>query len=418
MIQPTNAQQLYPQAGGANAVSINIYNPTAYGSTPQNSSQAVPYNYQNSLYQMPQASAYQQQSMPNAYQQYMPMQNPVAQQTVVPQIAAPNENLQQVTSQAPVEFQPSQTASQVLESPAPQMMPESVMAQPQAQQVSIEQPQVQQAQVQQPQTEQIQTEQAQAAQAQPQVETQKAVQEVPTTINTDELIQQLKDSDSEKRANAIDKIASYAQGDPKEALQVVSEPIMNALVDIIKEDTSGLEGPSEKQIAIAEKISKGEKTTPEEDALFEQSSPRDKANINRIFALYTLAMIQKLQRDELNQYIETQKANGEQPIAPLALNDLIGFNDVVNIINNDSRPEVKVAAIQALQYVAEPQDLENVKQILADSLNSSDEAIKAVADETIAKLNGTTAQPAEIANENTKAEMAPKAEEKQTNAAA
>ena len=152
--------------------------------------------------------------------------------------------------------------------------------------------------------------------------------------------------------------------------------------------------------------------------MFEQSSPRDKANINRIFALYTLAMIQKLQRDELNQYIETQKANGEQPIAPLALNDLIGFNDVVNIINNDSRPEVKVAAIQALQYVAEPQDLENVKQILADSLNSSDEAIKAVADETIAKLSGTTAQPAETAKENTKAEMAPKAEEKQTNAAA
>lgn len=408
MIQPTNAQQLYPQAGGANAVSINIYNPTAYGSTPQNSSQAVPYNYQNSLYQMPQASAYQQQSMPNAYQQYMPMQNPVVQQTVVPQIAAPNENLQQVTSQAPVAFQPSQTASQVLESPAPQMMPESVMAQPQVQQTQVEQ-----AQVQQPQTEQ-----AQATQTQPQVETQKAVQEVPTTINTDELIQQLKDPDSEKRANAIDKIASYAQGDPKEALQVVSEPIMNALVDIIKEDTSGLEGPSEKQIAIAEKISKGEKTTPEEDALFEQSSPRDKANINRIFALYTLAMIQKLQRDELNQYIETQKANGEQPIAPLPLNDLIGFNDVVNIINNDSRPEVKVAAIQALQYVAEPQDLENVKQILADSLNSSDEAIKAVANETIAKLNGTTAQPTETANENTKAEMAPKAEEKQTNAAA
>lgn len=413
MIQPTNAQQLYPQAGGANAVSINIYNPAAYGSTPQNSSQAVPYNYQNSLYQMPQASAYQQQSMPNAYQQYMPMQNPVAQQTVVPQLVAPSENLQQVTSQAPVAFQPSQTASQVLESPAPQMMPESVMAQPQVQQTQVEQ-----AQVQQPQTEQVQAEQAQATQTQPQVETQKAVQEVPTTINTDELIQQLKDPDSEKRANAIDKIASYAQGDPKEALQVVSEPIMNALVDIIKEDTSGLEGPSEKQIAIAEKISKGEKTTPEEDALFEQSSPRDKANINRIFALYTLAMIQKLQRDELNQYIETQKANGEQPIAPLPLNDLIGFNDVVNIINNDSRPEVKVAAIQALQYVAEPQDLENVKQILADSLNSSDEAIKAVADETIAKLNGTTAQPTETANENTKAEMAPKAEEKQTNAAA
>ena len=140
---------------------------------------------------------------------------------------------------------------------------------------------------------------------------------------------------------------------------------------------------------IAEKIAKGEQLTPEENALSEQLSPRDKANKNRIFALYTLAMIQKLQRDELNQYIEMQKANGEKPIAPLSLNDLVGFNEVVNVINNDSRPEVKVAAIQALQYVAEPQDKENVKQILAQSLNSGDEAVKAVADETMAKFDNT-----------------------------
>ena len=33
MIQPTYAQQPYPQ-GGANAVAINIFNPQAYGSQP------------------------------------------------------------------------------------------------------------------------------------------------------------------------------------------------------------------------------------------------------------------------------------------------------------------------------------------------------------------------------------------------
>ncbi len=376
MIQPTNAQQLYPQAGGANAVSINIYNPTAYGSTPQTAAQSAPYNYQNSLYQMPQASAYQQQVMPNAYQQYMPMQNPMMQQPIEFQPVQ-----QQVIPQQPVYFQPSQTNVQTLETPAPQMMPESVMAQqqPAVVQQTEAQPQIQ---------EQPQVQEQSQVQAQPQVEAS-TPQEVPITINADELIQQLKDTDSDKKADAINKIASYAQSEPKVALQVVSEPIMNALVDVIKEDTNGLEGPTDKQIAVAEKITKGEKLTPEEEALSEQLSPRDKANKNRIFALYTLAMIQKLQRDELNQYIETQKANGEQPIAPLALNDLVGFNDVVNVINNDSRPEVKVAAIQALQYVAEPQDKENVKQILAESLNSPDEAVKAVANETLAKFDNT-----------------------------
>ena len=365
MIQPTNAQQIYPQpTGGANAVSINIFNPTAYGSTPQSGTQSVPYNYQNSLYQMPQTSAYQQQVMPSAYQQFMPMQNPMVQQAVVPQ--------------QPIVFQPAQAdMTQTLEAPAPQMMPESVMTQPQQPQIVEQQPQPVE---QQPQT--------QAVGQQPQVEAT-TPQEVPMTINTDELIQQLKDADADKRAAAINQLAAYAQAEPKVALQVVSEPVMNALVDVIKEDTSNLEGPTDKQIAVAEKITKGEKLTPEEEALSEQLSPRDKANKNRIFALYTLAMIQKLQRDELNQYIEMQKANGEKPIAPLTLNDLVGFNEVVNVINNDSRPEVKVAAIQALQYVAEPQDKENVKQILAQSLNSGDEAVKAVADETMAKFDNT-----------------------------
>ena len=52
MIQPTNMQ--YPQAGGANAVAINIYNPQAYGGTnAPASAQGVPYNYTNSLYSEP-----------------------------------------------------------------------------------------------------------------------------------------------------------------------------------------------------------------------------------------------------------------------------------------------------------------------------------------------------------------------------
>ena len=401
MIQPTNAQQLYPQQGGANAVSINIYNPTAYGSTPQTAAQTAPYNYQNSLYQMPQASAYQQQAMPSAYQQYMPMQNPMTQPPIYFQPANNVGVPQQVTPQPPIYFQPAQAnVNQALAAPTPQVMPESVMAQAQVA-PALEQVQAQpQAQVQpeaqavaQPQEQpqvQAQPQVQPEAQVQPQTEVAPLAQEVPSTINADALIQGLKSTDQAEKAKAIDQIAIYAQDpDPKVALQVVSEPIMNALVDVIKEDTSKLEGPTEQQIAVAEKSAKGEKLTPEEVAISEQISPRDFANTNRIYSMFTLAMIQKLQRDELNQYIETQKANGEQPIAPMPMNDLIGFNEIVNIINNDPRPELKVGAIQALQYIAEPQDKEAVKQILANSLNSTDEAVKAVANETMAKFDNT-----------------------------
>ena len=57
----------------------------------------------------------------------------------------------------------------------------------------------------------------------------------------------------------------YAQSQPEVALQVVSEPVMQALVSVINEDTTGLQGPTAEQIAVAEKINKGEQLTKEEE---------------------------------------------------------------------------------------------------------------------------------------------------------
>ena len=356
MIQPTNMQmpmqQPYPQQGGANAVSINIYNPQAYGSAPNaTNAQNAPYAY-NSAYQMPYVPTYPQMNasvpmaQPTTYQQYIPTQTPI----VMP---------------------PAVDMSQTFVAPAPSAMPESVLA-PQAE---INQAPVVQAQ---PEVAKAPVEAApvEIAQAEP----------TAPVVDVDSLVQNLRSADANVKGETINQIATYAQETPEIALQIVSEPIMQSLVQIINEDTTALEGPTEAQIAVAEKIAKGEQLTPEEDALSEQLSPRDMANKNRIFALYTLAMIQKLQRDELNQYIETQKANGQQTIAPLQINDLIGYNDVVNVIKNDVRPEVKVAAIQALQHIVEPQDKASVETALAEALNSQDEAVKNAATEAMAKF--------------------------------
>ena len=352
MITPTNAQQLYPQPAGANAVAINIYNPQAYGNAPQ--AQQIPYGYTNSIYNVPQASLYQPQQMG--------CQNPITQ---------------------PYGYVPQQYINAPITAPAPSVMPESVMnnqaqTAPVAPVAAPVAPTAQEAQATAPQS--------QAAQEAPAAQQAPAAQDVPT-VDTKALIDGLKSADPEQKVQAITKTAEYAQEAPEVALQIVSEPVMNALVDIIKEDTSKLQGPTDQQVKIAEKIAKGEALTAEENALADKLSPRDAANRNRIFALYTLAMVQKLQRDELNQYIATQKANGEQPIAELKLQDLTGYKEIENIIKNDSFPEVKLGAIQAIEHVAEPQDKPAVEALLADSLKSKDEAIKQAATEALAKIS-------------------------------
>ena len=310
MIQPTNAQLPITQPSGANAVSINIYNPQAYGSA----AQQPPYDYSNSVYNVPQNSVYGQgvQYVP---QQYAPQVNQgYAQNAIQPVIAA---------------------------IPAPQMMPASVMEQAPAQQTPTE------------------------------VEIENKPQEDATVkVDTDTLINNLKSTDAKTREAAINKLAEYAQDDDVNVIkQVITEPIMQTLVDIISEDTTGLQGPTQEQINVAEKVAKGEQLTPEEDKISEELSPRDAANQNRMFALYTLAMLQKFQREEVDQYIE----------------DVYGYNGVVDVIKNDPRPEVKVAAIQSLRHVAKPEDAETVKTVLADALNSNDEEVKAVAQETVAQ---------------------------------
>ena len=358
MITPTNAQQLYPQPAGANAVAINIYNPQAYGNAPQ--AQQIPYGYTNSIYNVPQASLYQPQQMG--------CQNPITQ---------------------PYGYVPQQYINAPIAAPAPSVMPESVMSD-QAQTVPVAPvaapvtPTAQEAQATAPQSQAAQ--EAPAAQQASETQQAPAAQDVPT-VDTKALIDGLKSADPEQKVQAITKTAEYAQEAPEVALQIVSEPVMNALVDIIKEDTSNLQGPTDQQVKIAEKIAKGEALTAEENALADKLSPRDAANRNRIFALYTLAMVQKLQRDELNQYIATQKANGEQPIAELKLQDLTGYKEIENIIKNDSFPEVKLGAIQAIEHVAEPQDKPAVEALLADSLKSKDEAIKQAATEALVKIS-------------------------------
>ena len=356
MIQPTNAQPLYPQQGGANAVSINIYNPQAYaGQAPQQMAQPAPYAYQNPMYQMPQASMYNNQVNPGYYQQFMPTQNPI---------------------NYPMNMQPQ------VYLPAPQIMPQSVIPQIN-QDAQFNQPQVQTQPVITQETQPVI--QAAPVQAAP-VEIVEAPQVVQDTIDVNSLIANLQNPDLDAKADAINQIAWCAQSQPEIALQVVSEPVMNSLVNIINEDTSALQGPTEEQIRIAKKIANNEQLTPQEDALAEQLSPKDKANKNRIFALYTLAMIQKLQRDEVNQYIESQIANGETPIAPLQLSDLIGYDSVANVIQNDSRPEVKVAAIQALQHVATNEDKATVQALLSTALTSNNAEVKAAAEELMAKF--------------------------------
>ena len=350
MIQPQYLQQQYPQA--PSAVSINIYEPKSYGSNPQPQAMA-PYDYTSQLYAMPQASAWGQQTqtaVQSPFQQYIPtMPQYTPQAAPVEQQAMPQSTIEQ----APQEAQTPQEAQ------APQEAPAATQAQ-------APMPQVEQG-------------------------------EQAPKVDTNALLADLKSQDYNTQAEAITSIANFTQATPDIALQVATDPVKQGLIDIINTDTSALEETTPEQKALADKQAKGEKLTPEEQAQLDQLSPKVAANKNKVFALFTLAMVQKLSRDNEAQYAQFQTEQGKTPAAPLALKDLMGYNEIVNTIQNEPNKELKIAAIQALQYVAKPEEKAEVEQVLQTSLNSEDPAVKQTAQEALAKLGETTAAPAEQA---------------------
>lgn len=352
MIQPQYAQPYTQGTPGANAVNIQIFEPKAYAS-PQPTMQP---NYTNQLYNYPETSLYGAQPQYVPYQmQQMPMYQPVPQYLQQPVQAA---------AQAPqiVSPEPQPMPAPVIEQTPTQEAPQQPAAQSAA---AIEAP------VQQPEVQQAPTQQ-------------------PAGIDVAGLVAGLQSTDPAVQEKTITEIANFSQGEPAQAQQVLNEQIMTNLAGIVNTDITQLQGPTPEQTAIFEKAAKGEQLTPEETQLAQQLSPQTAAAKNKIISMFTLAMLQKNQRDELDAYMASQGANN---IKPLQMQDLIGFNEIKNAVQNDANPEIRLAGIQAISYVARPEDVQTVQGVLQNSLNDPEPLIQQAAQETLSKL-GVAQAPA------------------------
>lgn len=328
----------------ASAVNIQIFEPKAYSGQPTN-------NVANPIYAYPQQSMYSQPYM-NQYQQYMP--------------------------QAPVYMPQAQQVQQLPQQqmPAPLLTPQAPATEqaPQAPQATVEQ----------------------QTPAQPDMQIQQPTEQNQNAVDVNSLVAGLKSTDNKTQEDAITKIANLSQGTPEMQSAVLSEPVMRGLADIVKQDTSSLQGPTEAQVAAINKAASGAKLTPEEEALTKELAPKTLADKNRVISMFTLAMLQKNQRDEVDRYNATQDPNNQLP--QLKLNDLIGYTEIENAARNDNEKEVKLAAIQALSYVAKPEDKETIEPVLKAAMNDPEPLIQQAANEVLTNI-GAAPQAAAGAND-------------------
>jgi len=297
-----------------NGVNIEIINPQGQGVIPQ-AQTAAPVQY----------------TMPA---QYVPVQQPV----MMPPYQMPYVPASQAIVQAPqIQQQPVQTQPAVQPVPAPAIQPAATQPvqapqQPQAAAPVVEQP-----------------------------------SGTDTSISPETFAGKLKTDDLDAQKTAIEEIAEMVKDNPTAGPVLLDTQIFDALVDIIDKDTSALEGPSPEVIELRQKPV--EELSEADKAKAATPSPLEKAEINKQYALYTIAYMQERLNNEL------EKRNG----SALELKDLPCIEKVIDTAKANPNPMLRIGALASLSHIARPEYKEDLTTIFDLAKADEDQRVKEAA---------------------------------------
>jgi len=335
--QQPQSPQIRPEV---NAVKIELNNPQAYGSAPESAPIArAPLSYQQApTYAYPQAQIY-----PAA-----PNYAPVAPMPFIPQQPLPAAVQQKPAPEPPAaNFVPTQpvAAKEVPAALVDQKVPEKKT--PNADELTKLPP----------------------------------GQETKPAINIKPIVGSLKSENLDEQFDAIQQLAELGQNKKVPSDLLLNDEVFTNLRGVITKDTANLQGPSAEQQDLRTKKFNGEQLTPEQDTLAETLAPQEVAEMNKQYATYTLAVVQKNFRDSVNKEAE------KQGLEPVKLNEIPEMETVVDNIKSNPNPLVREASISALSYVAKPEDKETLGVILSVATNDADPSVKESAQKAQDKVN-------------------------------
>ena len=365
-------QQYAAPAPSYNAVKIDVHNPMVNtpGSNaapqyaapmatpaPQYATPTMPY------YNYPQSQLYDyQQAAQQPY--YMPPQM-TCPPCVMPQQPQqlPQAPIAQIPAPAPAEV----PAPQIIQA-APQVVPQVVQQNFNAPQTATPAPVV-----------------TQPAAAPQEVKPVEVVPAAPLTpqVDLNAFVAKLSNPDYEIQATAMEEIANMVKDDPQKATELLDVKVMDALTNVVKNDTANLAGPSPEQLAARQKKDANQALTPEEQKLADTPSPYEAAERNKSYAMYTLAILQKLYGDEVEKLTNTT----------VPLTELPGAVTIVEQLKNNPNPMVRTSAVEALSYIQNPAYKNDLNTIFTIAKNNVDPNVQEAAKLALEKLN-TLEQPA------------------------
>ncbi len=380
MIQAPNLYNPYMQvpmmqpqqtpAPNYNAVKIDVHNPSVSAPGVGQAAMNIPQYAQPTMpqYAYPQAQLYDYPQAP-VQPYYMPiMQTPVAQ---APQAPA---------TDVPVQPAPTQPV-------APQVQQQNINMVPQ--QTTVPEPVVTK--------EPEKTDKTDAK-----VEVQQPVPVTPQ-VDVNSFIAKLTNPDFEVQAGAMEEIANMVKDEPQKATELLDEKVMNALTNIVNNDSSKLAGPTPEQIAARQKLMSGEKLSDADTKLATTITPMEQSERNKSYAMFTASIMQKLYGEEVAKLTNTT----------VPLPELPGAVTIVEQLKNNPNPMVRTSAIEALSYIQQPAYKKDLESLFTVAKNDKDKNVQEAATAALAKLE----QMPQEAPKATEAKLEPKQEKQVAQAA-
>lgn len=196
-------------------------------------------------------------------------------------------------------------------------------------------------------------------------------------VDLNTFIAKLANPDFEVQAAGMEEIANMVKTSPEKATELVDTKIFDALTNIINYDSSALQGPTKEQVDAREKIMANKEVTEEEKQLANQITPKEQAERNKSYALFTTAIMQKLYGDEVSRLSNTT----------VPLTELPGAVTVVDNLKDNPNPMVRASAIEALSYIQNPAYKKDLTTVFTVASNDSDPAVAESAKTALDKLN-------------------------------
>jgi hypothetical protein len=202
-------------------------------------------------------------------------------------------------------------------------------------------------------------------------------QTVAPQVDLNQFIAKLANPDFEVQASAMEEIANLVKQSPEKATELVDTKIFDALNGIINFDSANLAGPTPEQEAAREKLLSGKEVSEADKQLANTITPKDQAERNKSYALFTSAIMQKLYADEV-----ARLSNQTVP-----LTELPGAITVVDNLKDNPNPMVRASAIEALSYIQNPAYKNDLTTVFTIAQNDSDPGVAETAKAALAKLN-------------------------------